>query len=111
MNTCRIHRKRSKTNWHDTPGKDPRDIGERAVRINTDPIENDVAVGLHKRGVGYDYPDNGLDFYLPDFDVHIECKQFYTDRITDQLQRADNVIVVQGKKAAKFLREILEEHL
>ena len=76
------------------------------MKINADPIESAVAEVLHECGVNYEYPSNGLDFYLPDFDVHIECKQFYTDRISDQLQRAEDVIVVQGRKSAMFLRHV-----
>jgi hypothetical protein len=47
-----------------------------------------------------DVSARGLDFYLPDFSLHIECKQFYTPRTDAQMQRVRNVIVIQGAHAA-----------
>lgn len=49
-----------------------------------------------------------LDFYLPDCDLHIECKQFHSERIAEQMSRAPNVLAVQGIEAARFLRYALE---
>jgi hypothetical protein len=37
--------------------------------------------------------------HLPDFFVYIEVKQFYSDRLTEQLKAHDNVILLQGRKA------------
>lgn len=42
-----------------------------------------------------------LDFYLPDYDIYIEVKQFHSDRMTNQLKAYENVILIQGKKAAE----------
>lgn len=66
-----------------------------------DPIEKTVEDALNFAKVEYTSPShNGLDFYLPEHDVHIECKQFYTQRSSEQLTRAANVILIQGTKAA-----------
>lgn len=53
--------------------------------------------------------DNGsaLDFYLPDFDVYIEVKQFHTDRVLKQLSSKDNVILIQGRKSIAMLTKLL----
>ena len=68
----------------------------------SDPLENIVAAALERSGTRFihETEDNkrtmGLDFYLPDIDVHIEVKQFHSDRISKQMSRADNVIALQG---------------
>lgn len=43
-----------------------------------------------------------LDFRLSN-GVEIEVKRFYSPRIADQMDRADNVIVAQGEQAVKLL--------
>jgi hypothetical protein len=48
-----------------------------------------------------------LDFYLPDFDLYIEVKQFHTDRISEQMSRAPNVIVAQGREAVTWLANLI----
>lgn len=48
-----------------------------------------------------------LDFYLPVVDVHIEVKQFHTDRVAEQMSRAPNIIVIQGIGAAKLFAQML----
>jgi hypothetical protein len=48
-----------------------------------------------------------LDFYLPLADVHIEVKQFHTDRISEQMSRARNVIAIQGINAARLFAMML----
>ena len=46
-----------------------------------DPIEKIVREALEARGIAY-LRDVGLDFYLPDYRLFIECKQFFTERVT-----------------------------
>jgi len=76
-------------------------------------MELKVVALLKKKGIKYVHESfrNGinqrLDFYLPDFDVYIECKQMSSDRTIDQLASQDNVIVIQGKKSIEFLEKIL----
>lgn len=74
-----------------------------------DPVERIVASGLQAAGIRFsrDPSTDPLDFYLPDFDVHVECKQFASDRTAGQLSRADNVILIQGRKAAELFASIL----
>lgn len=72
----------------------------------TDPIEIIVAAALDAAGVRYvtgDQPGGvGLDFYLPDLNLHIEVKQFHSPRIAEQMSRAGNVIAIQGEAAARW---------
>lgn len=44
----------------------------------------------------------GLDFYLPDYYIYIEVKQFHADRVAKQLAAQDNVILLQGRKTVEF---------
>lgn len=69
-----------------------------------DPMEKIIAESLPVR---FEHEKNGLDFYLPDYDVYIEVKQFHSDRISEQMKRQKNVIVVQGVVAVRFMSEIL----
>jgi hypothetical protein len=70
----------------------------------SDPIERIIADALDARGLEYicdgEGDTNGLDFFLCDFGVHIEVKQFHTDRVAEQMRRVHNVIVIQGETAA-----------
>lgn len=50
-----------------------------------------------------------LDFYLPDHDVHIEVKRFHSERVSEQMSRAENVIAVQGKVAVEFMALLLSK--
>ena len=79
--------------------------------MRSDPIERIIEIGLDEGGiphVGEEDPRAlNLDFYLPDFDVHIEVKQFHTPRISEQMSRASNVIAIQGQTAAKLLADIM----
>lgn len=74
--------------------------------VISDPIERIIAEALDKAAIQYRRADDSavaLDFYLLTSDVYIEVKQFHTDRIAAQMSRADNVIAVQGRKAAEWL--------
>lgn len=75
-----------------------------------DPVELTVAEGLTQAGVKFerDTPRcHRLDFYLPDYDVYIECKQFHTPRVLEQMSRVRNIIVVQGLTSARCLASLL----
>jgi len=76
-------------------------------RKTNDPIEVLMIDALDREGFSYEMEELGLDFKLNDYDIFIEVKQFHTDRISDQMSRADNVIAVQGREAAKFLAGLL----
>lgn len=69
------------------------------------PIEAIIAEALETAGLEFETNKLGLDFYLPDIDLYIECKQFYAPRIAEQMARADNIIVVQGRRAAQLLAD------
>lgn len=74
-----------------------------------DPIEKIVSNALTERGVAHRNDDagSGLDFILDGVNVYIECKQFHTPRIAEQMSRVDNVIVIQGKAAAEMFAAML----
>lgn len=74
----------------------------------TDPMEQLIADALSEAGIDYargGEPGNAsrLDFYLPLYDIHIEVKRLHTPRVAEQMSRAENVIVAQGKEAVEML--------
>ena len=69
-------------------------------------IGNALIAGDYEFLDGSQTPE-GLDFYLVKEDVFIEVKQFYSERIHEQISRSKNVIVIQGVKAAKLFAEFL----
>jgi len=75
------------------------------------PIESKIGKALDKAKIKYvdelDERSKGLDFYLVDLDVHIECKQFHTERISEQMSRSSNVVVIQGIKTAELFSALL----
>lgn len=76
-----------------------------------DPIEQIIATALDARGIAYTMDGQGdtkgLDFRLLASDVYIECKQFHTPRTCEQTSRVENVIVVQGRRAAELFAALL----
>lgn len=73
-----------------------------------DPMERQIEEALIESGIRYQTDIGGdtktaLDFYLPDFDVSLEVKRFYSARTGEQMARAPNVIVAQGEAAVRFL--------
>ena len=76
-----------------------------------DPMEKIVRDALESAGILFveerDQRACGLDFYLPIVDVHIEVKQFHTDRISEQMSRVPNVIAIQGIEAARLFAKML----
>jgi hypothetical protein len=76
-----------------------------------DPMEQLIRDGLNAgafRYVDERHPAaKALDFYLIDLDIHIEVKRMHTSRVSDQMARADNVIVAQGDRAVKMLARLL----
>ena len=51
--------------------------------------------------------DQRLDFYIPEFDVYIECKQMHSERTISQLSSAENIILIQGEQSINFLEKLL----
>lgn len=75
-----------------------------------DPLEAGVERWLIGAGIKYRRADDmktRLDFFLPDHNVYIECKRFETPRTNDQLQRATDIIVVQGGASLRFLQSLI----
>ena len=79
-----------------------------------DPMEKMIRDALEREGFTYTEDGKpggdvncGLDFHLSDYGIHIEVKQFHSDRIADQMSRGENVIAVQGRKAVEFMAALL----
>lgn len=76
---------------------------------SNDPVERAVEALLKDGGVKYERHNSArLDFYLPDFDIYIECKQFPTERIVEQLGRAECVVVIKGRRTVAALRDLIK---
>lgn len=74
----------------------------------TCPLEKQMASLLDRCGIDYTRPEQdrrdptNLDFYLPDFDLYVEVKQFHTPRVEKQLElvpKKANALVLQGMTA------------
>jgi hypothetical protein len=82
----------------------------RSSKRPTDPMERIIASALDDAGIRYvtdgDGNPSGLDFRL-ESGVEIEVKRFHSDRIGDQMKRAENVIVAQGFDAVMMLAELI----
>jgi hypothetical protein len=81
-------------------------------RFYSDFLENSLVKQLISKGISFfregENKEQRLDFYLPEYDVYIEVKQYHTDRVSQQLASQENVILIQGKKAMKFFIEHLK---
>lgn len=78
--------------------------------LTPDPMEVMVLKALHASGEPFEHGpavEAHLDFHLPNRGVHIEVKQFHSDRIAGQMARVENVIVAQGAKAVGYLASLL----
>lgn len=75
------------------------------------PMERPIAEALKAAGIFYrhDMEGNtkGLDFHLADHGLYIECKQFPTPRSEGQLERDENIILIQGRKSMEFFVSLL----
>ena len=83
-------------------------MGGNGWQRNGCPMEEMTERWLLTNGIRYRRDDQTaegtqLDFYLIDFDVYLEVKQFHSDRIAAQMARASNVIAVQGIDSLTFL--------
>jgi hypothetical protein len=74
--------------------------------VFADFLEKEVATALDEVGIDYlhasEVPGQLLDFYIKDYHIYIEIKQYFTDRIIKQLAVHEEVILLQGKKAVRF---------
>lgn len=79
--------------------------------LTADPMEKIVREALDAANIFFVEEEDeralGLDFYLPIVDVHIEVKQFHSERISEQMSRAPNVIAIQGIEAARLFAKML----
>jgi len=81
--------------------------------MTVDPIEKIIADALDGASVAYTYTrdgegdNSGLDFRLTGVDVYIECKQFHTARAGEQMSRVENIICIQGRRAAEVFAAMI----
>lgn len=90
-----------------TPFPVAKDVVERI----TDPIERTIADALLGANVPFTSEKGGthrLDFGLGD-GVFVEVKQFYTPRADSALQKNENVILIQGRRAAEKFASLLRQ--
>ena len=85
---------------------------QHAKPVSTDPMERIVEQALIDAGIPYIADrDAGtshrLDFDLPEHGVAIEVKRMHSPRISEQMARAENVIVAQGEVAVRLLADAL----
>lgn len=76
--------------------------------MRTDPIEKIVEEALNQADIRH-LQDRMTDFYLPELGIYVECKQFFAPRIAEQMARVENVIVIQGRKAATAFAAMLRK--
>lgn len=77
--------------------------------LTKDPCEEIISAALDAAEIRYTREGQGqtLDFYLPDLGVYIEVKQFYTHRSDRQLASQFDVILIQGRNAARAFARIV----
>ncbi len=78
-----------------------------------DPCERLIREALDAAGEPWTPETDGrnmrLDFYLQRHRVHIEVKQFYTERAVRQMERAPFAVLVQGREAAKWMADLIRD--
>jgi hypothetical protein len=52
-----------------------------------------------------------LDFYLPNYNIFIEVKQFHSNRIAEQMSREHNVIALQGVESCILFGDMLKSYI
>lgn len=76
----------------------------------TCPLEKKMVALLTKHAIDFRRPDRDkddpttLDFFLPDFALYVEVKQFHSPRISDQLAKVPqrtSAIVLMGPTAVE----------
>ncbi len=75
------------------------------------PLERMIEAALKRNDIAFTRDQEKtkcLDFYLLYHDVYIEIKQFHSPRISEQSSRVENLIVIQGRKAAYHFVKMLD---
>ncbi len=73
-------------------------------------MEQKIEDALVVTGIPFECGPNAttLDFWIPAWNLHIEVKQFHSERIGRQMAQAPNVIVAQGAAAVEWLAEMIK---
>ena len=66
-----------------------------------DDLERMVGEALYEAGIEFAHESEGvfLDFWIPKWRAYIEVKKFHTDRISNQLTRHSDVILLMGRQS------------
>ncbi|WP_322884154.1 hypothetical protein U8C35_06385 [Sinorhizobium medicae] len=85
--------------------------------VNDTPEEALISQALIDAGIAFERGVKNLDFYLPDYDLHIEskgggCKPNTQggEKVLKQLSRADNVVLVKGYEGTKSFLRLIAKH-
>lgn len=84
------------------------------MRHTVDPVELAFIALCHKHGYKVENPpDNRIDFYLPDFGLYVEVKQYPTPRLHAQLESIDAgpanpALVLVGESAVNALDRMID---
>lgn len=84
-------------------------------KINySDHLEKKVGETLQDCGIEFTHdsevPYKQLDFNLTNSNIHIEIKQYHSDRIAKQMGQFNNVIALQGAKSVQFFCDLLSRN-
>lgn len=94
-------------------------MGENSLPKNTnDPLEMLVAKTLDHLEIRYVCPDSDkgfstlkkLDFFIPDWNLYIECKAWGSARLHKQVEEVNNCIVLIGLAATARFCEMLKQN-
>lgn len=74
------------------------------------PLENQMTILLEEMNINYTRPERAgknLDFYLVDFGLAVEVKQFHSDRVNKQIKDSGfpTVMVLIGRESVKAFAE------
>lgn len=79
--------------------------------MNDDPMEQIIAQALDDAGYAYtrsiDVGGRSIDFHLTVTDIYVEVKRFHTPRSILQMEKVENIVVVQGERAVRALAAII----
>lgn len=74
-------------------------------------LEKDIADALDAIRIRWVHESEkmiGADFYLPDYNIYIEIKQYHSERAIKQLKDKNDAILIQGKSAVAFFIKMLK---
>ena len=83
----------------------------------TDPLEKRFIIMLEEAGLEYTRPEHDrrdpatLDFYIRDFGLYVEVKQFFTPRLSGQLAKVPvgaSIMVLIGPRSVDAFERLVK---